>query len=227
MATGGLMVKLYRLTEWITRLAATNLLWIVFNIPVAYLTFNLFLVDTSDQLLVNLISLAILAPFIFFPATTAIFGVARKWVTGELDIKILRTFWKTYKENYVRSMLGGFVIVPLWLILIIDYVYFSKLNSPIFYLFLAIGIFMFVFTIHFFSNTVHFHLKFFAALKNSFLLAIGHPVHTIGIAIVNAFVVYVSFNVFTFLILLGMGSIAAYSSFFIYHKIWVRSSEQS
>jgi uncharacterized membrane protein YesL len=214
----GLILKLYRVSEWITRIAGTNLLWVLFNIPIAYLTVNIFLVKTADQLLVNILSIAILAPFIFFPSTTALFGVVRKWVIGETDVKVFRSFWKFYKENYVRSMLGGLVIVPIWIILAVDYFYFTNANTPLFYLFLLIGMFLFVFSIHFFSNSVHFHLKFGATLKNSMILAIGRPAHTIGITIVTALILYISFNIFTFLILLGMGSLIAFGSFFIYYR---------
>jgi uncharacterized membrane protein YesL len=218
MDSNSLMIKLFRFSEWILRLTLSNFLWLVLNLPIVYLTANLFFVTTSDQLLVNAITIALLAPFIFFPATSALFGLVRKWSQGELDVKIVRTFFKNYKENYLRSMVGGLVIVPLWLVLIFDFIYFSKLHSPLFYLFIAVGLFMFAFTINFFCNTVHFHLKFFVSLKNAFLLSIGRPIHTIGIALVNIIVFYISINVFTYLIILGMGAIAASLSFFIYYR---------
>lgn len=220
MDSSSLMIKLYRFSEWILRLTVSNFLWLAFNLPVVYLTANLFFVTTSDQLLVNGITIALLAPFIFFPATSALFGIVRKWSLGELDVKIIRTFWKNYRENYLRSMVGGLVIVPLWMILIFDFIYFSKLNSPLFYLFIAIGLFMFGFTINFFCNTVHFHLKFFVSLKNAFLLSIGRPVHTLGITFVYIIVFYISTNIFTYLIVLGMGSIAASLSFYIFYRNW-------
>jgi uncharacterized membrane protein YesL len=218
MVSGGLLPKLYRISEWITRIAGINLLWILFNLPITYLTVNLFLVRTADQLLVILLSIALLAPFIFFPSTTALFGVARKWALGETDVKLFRSFLIFYKENYVRSMIGGLVIVPMWIILVVDYFYFSKTNSPLFYLFLAIGMFALTFTFHFFSNTVHIHLKFWASIKNSIILAIGRPAHTIGITLLTTIIVYISFKIFTFLILLGMGALIAYGAFFIFYR---------
>jgi uncharacterized membrane protein YesL len=218
MGSGGLILKLYRFSEWVTRIAGLNLLWLCFNIPIAYLTVNIFLVQTADQLLVNLITIAFLTPFIFFPSTTALFGVVRKWVLGETDTKLLRSFWKFYKENYVRSMLGGLVIIPIWIILVVDYFYFTNADSPLFYLFLLLSMFILVFTVHFFSNTVHFHLKFGATLKNSMILAIGRPAHTIGITLISAIILYISFNLFTFLIILGMGTLISYGSFFVFYR---------
>ncbi|MEK3888585.1 YesL family protein [Bacillus sp. FSL K6-3431] len=218
METSGLIYGLYRFCVWTMKLFATNILWLLFNIPIAYLSFNLILSKTPQHLQINFITLAALAPFIFFPATTALFGVIRKWVTGESDIPLVRSFVKYYKDNYIRSMTIGFIIVPLWGVLIVDYFYFSNANSPLFYVFLLIGMFMFVFTFHLFSNTVHVHLKYFNAFKNSMLLTIGRPVHTIGIAVANAGILYVCFNVFPPLILLGMGTLIAFTSFYLYYK---------
>lgn len=218
METSGFVRGMYSISVWVTRFVATNALWILFNLPIAYLTFNMLYAKTSDQLLINVITIAILAPFIFFPATTAMFGVVRQWVIGEPHIPLIRSFYKYYKENYVRSLLGGLIIVPLFIILIVDYIYFTKTSSPLIFLFLFIGMFVFVFSIHFFSNTVHLKLKFYVALKNSMLLSIGRPVHTIGITAVSALIIYISLKIFTILILLGMGALITYFSFYLYNK---------
>ncbi|MCU9613068.1 DUF624 domain-containing protein [Caldibacillus lycopersici] len=218
METRGLFQRLYVVTEWITRISLSNVIWLLFNLPIVYLAFNVFVSTTPEQVIANVLLIGILAPFLFFPATTALFGVARKWVQGELGVKIVRSFWKYYRENYLRSMLGGFVIIVLWFLLVVDYYYFSTMKSPLFYLFLVVGMFIIVFTVNFFAITVHFEAKLFHTLKNSFLLALGRPVHTIGIAAICVAVYYVSFNVLPFLILLGMGSIIAYGTFYIFQK---------
>lgn len=218
MRTEGLIAVFYRFCEWIMKFFASNALWLIFNLPVVFFVFNLFLAKSADSLLANGLVIALLAPFLFFPSTSALFGVVRKWAIGESDAPIFRTFLNTYKENYKRSMAGGVLFTLLWSILIIDYFYFLKLNSPLIYLFIAIGAYIFVFTLHFVSNTVHVHLPFFPLLKNSMLLAIGRPIHTIGIAAFNVLILYISFNVFTFLIVLGIGSLIAFVSFFLYYK---------
>lgn len=218
MNTGGLVQQLYTATEWITRIFTANIVWLFFSLPIVYLSFNLFAVKDPAGLLVNGLTIAIFTPFILFPATAALFGLTRKWVTADSQVPLLRTYWKFYKENYTRSMTGGLLIVPIWIILVIDYLYFAKSGSPLYYLFLAIGVFMFVFTMHFFSNTVHFHLTLLQSLKNSMLLSIGKPVHTIGIAAGVGALFYVSTSVFPLLILLGFGSLTAWVAFYLFSR---------
>ncbi|WP_062350628.1 YesL family protein [Bacillus kwashiorkori] len=203
-------------TEWITRICFSNIIWLLFNLPIIYFAFNLLVSTNPNQLITNMLFIIILSPFLFFPSTTALFGITRKWVMGELDIKLIKSFFKYYKENYIRSVIGGLLLTVLWVFLFIDYFYFSTINSPIFYLFLAVGIFMLAFTINFFSITVHYEVKLFPTLKNCFQLALGRPVHTIGIAAITIITVYISFNL-PFLLLLGTGSIIAYSCFKIFN----------
>jgi hypothetical protein len=50
------------------------------------------------------------------------------------------------------------------------------------------------------------------------ILAIGRPAHTIGITLITTAILYISFNFFTFLILLGMGTLIAFGSFFIFYR---------
>lgn len=218
METSGLVRGIYGFSVWLIRFIGTNALWLLFNIPLVYLALNILAVQTTDQLIINLITVVILAPFIFFPATTAMFGVVRQWIIGNTEIALIRSYWKYYKENYIRSLLGGLIIVPLLVILVIDYFYFTKASSPLTYIFLFIGMFAFVFMMHFFSNTVHLDLKFYTSFKNSFLLSIGNPVYTIGISVCSAVIFYISFQVYSVLIFIGTGALIAFCSFFLYYK---------
>lgn len=218
MKTVGLLQQLNTVTEWITKIFTANILWLFFNLPIVYLTFNLFAIKDPAGLIVNGLTIAFFAPFILFPATTALFGIIRKWVTADSQVPLIRSYWRFYKENYIRSMIGGLLIVPLWFILVIDYFSFAKTSSPLSYLFLAAGVFMFVFTLHFFSNTVHFHLKLFQSLKNAMLLSIGKPLHTVGITVGIGILFYISTSIFPLLILLGLGSLGTLVAFFVFNK---------
>lgn len=226
METSGFLRGLYGFSVWLMRFIGTNGLWLLFNIPLVYLTLNILSVKTTDQLIINLITVVILAPFIFFPATTAMFGVVRQWIIGNTEVALIRSYWKYYKENYLRSLLGGLIIVPLLVILIIDYFYFTGARSPLTYIFLFIGMFAFVFIMHFFSNTVHVDLKFFTSFRNSFLLSIGNPVYTIGITASSAVILYISIEVYIVLMFLGTGALIAFCSFFLYYKNQTKLADQ-
>ncbi|MEJ1715142.1 YesL family protein, partial [Escherichia coli] len=74
----------------------------------------------NDHVLLNWV-MGILAPFTLFPAISALFNVVRKWVMGDSDVPILRTFFKGYKDNYKQSMIGGIFYTLLFVIMWVDY----------------------------------------------------------------------------------------------------------
>ena len=173
MEMRGLMGGLYKISEWIMRLSVTNVLWIICSIPFIFLIFPVIVAQSTDQLLSSLILSSVIAPFTLFPATAAMFGVARKWVMGEVDAPLLRTFFRNYKESYVQSMIGGILYVILFTILIVDFqVYLRELKSfqLISYLFIAIMALLAVSLFNFFSMVVHYHMKTFQLLKMPYCL---------------------------------------------------------
>ena len=66
-----IVTSLDRILQWIMRLAVVNGLWILFSL---------------FGLLVGGV----------FPATVAALGLSRKWILGEQEVKI----WKTFKQIY-------------------------------------------------------------------------------------------------------------------------------
>src|SRR5690625_5662858 len=104
MQTNGIIGGLYTITEWATRLALTNILWLIFNIPVLLSVLTLLIVTSMHDLIFISAITVILLPLFFFPATSAMFAVIRRWIIGEVDVRIISSFWQHYKRNYVRSM---------------------------------------------------------------------------------------------------------------------------
>lgn len=220
------MELLYNLTDWIVRMLAVNLLWIIFNIPIIFLLINLFLAKSTNELIAIGIILWGIVPFLFFPATTSLFAVVRNWVLKKQDLPIIHSFWKFYKENYTRSMIAGIIIGFMWLIAIVDYYFFTAQISVYFkYPFIVIFIYLFVYTLHFISGTVHFETKLFTSLKNALFITIGSPISNLGLSILNGVIIYISFNYFTFIIPLFIGSIIALISFLGFYKIYIRVEE--
>ena len=64
---------IYNVLEWITRFAYLNLLWILFSLAGGVI-------------------------FGFFPATIAMFAIAREWLKGNRNTNF-NTFWKHYRET--------------------------------------------------------------------------------------------------------------------------------
>src|SRR5699024_2801656 len=107
----GITGRLFRLCEVVMRLAYVNLLWVLFT------------------------ALG-LGLFGIFPATVALFTVTRKWVMGDHDIPIFSTFWHTYRKEFFKSTLFGFILFVIGYIIYVDLVYLptgdrksTRLNS--------------------------------------------------------------------------------------------------
>jgi uncharacterized membrane protein YesL len=212
MILNGKLGGIYTACEWIMRFSGANLFWALFNIPIVILILNLVSASSLNQVTFSYIAILILLPFVFFPATTALFAVVRKWVMKDESIKMIPAFIKYYRENYLRSLTGGLLIVLTWFV-VVFYCYILYINKGLsLFMLLPIGI-LFVFTMNFFSINVHFEVKLFASLKHAVLITIGRPLITLGIGIVSGLVLYLSINILTFLIPFFIGSLMAYTAF--------------
>lgn len=231
MEMRGMMGGFYKISEWIMRLSVTNVLWIVCSLPFIILLFPVLFAQDSGQLLGYFIVAGIVAPFTLFPATAAMFSVARKWVMGEVDAPLLRTFFRNYKDSYVQSMIGGIIYVILFSILIVDFrVYLVKLESLrlLSYLFIALLALLAVSLFNFFSMVVHYHMKTMQLLKNAVLLTIGRPFRSLSTVILCGFVIYISFSSpkLMFLVPFFTGSVVAIIAFWNFYGIYTKLQDQ-
>lgn len=225
MEMRGMMGGFYKISEWIMRLSVTNVLWLLCSLPVWFFLL-LFLVTpdmTTAEAVWLLIFTAIVAPFTLFPATSAMFSVARKWVMGDTDAPLFKTFFRSYKQNYLQAMLGGILYAVLFGILGVDcYEYYSgnlKSLGVLAILFLALMVLLFVSLFQFFSLLSHFHMKTMQILKNAVVLTIGRPFRALSTAIASAVILYISFR-YTFLLVFFAGSVIAAIAFFnFYHTV--------
>ncbi|WP_080848927.1 YesL family protein [Cytobacillus gottheilii] len=150
--------RAYAATEWITKFAYVNLLWIGF-------------------------SLAGLVVFGIFPATVSMFTVVRKWIMGDADIPIFQTFWNTYKSEFMKSnSLGAITIFVLGLI-ILNLVIIQNAGSGFFGI-IQVPVYMFMFVagitiFYMFPVYVHFELTLVQIIKNSFLMMLLHPIENL------------------------------------------------
>ncbi|MCM3123904.1 MULTISPECIES: YesL family protein [unclassified Mesobacillus] len=150
--------RAFAATEWITKFAYINLLWMGFS-------------------LAGLIVLG------FFPATVAMFTIIRKWLKGETEIPIFRTFWTTWKSEFFRSNGLGLLVAAVVGLIVFNMVFVEKsvtgftsvIQIPIYlFMFAAIMTIMYLFPVY-----VHFELKWFQMVKNSFLMMLISPIENI------------------------------------------------
>lgn len=160
--------KLYEVLSWITKFIYLNILWIIFS-------------------LLGIVFLG------FFPATATMFGITRKWLLGEKDIPIFKTFLKLYKTNFIESNIIGSLLLIFGAILYIDLRFFQTTDSILlsfFNFFIIFAFFIyFVVVLYIFPVYVHYKLKIFEYIKHSIIIVIGKPLHSI-MMIVGSYLVY-------------------------------------
>ncbi|GAA4862851.1 YesL family protein [Paenibacillus vulneris] len=229
----GLMGGFYRISEWIMRLSVINVLWALCSLPVFIVglmgLMSLQIDETFSQFYFFLLILGVLSPFTLFPATAAMFSVARKWLTGEEDVPLFKTFFRGYKENYKQAMLGGLIYLVFGIIIGVNLYFYNTRPgnlSLLKYLILMLTVLLTVSLFHFFSILSHLHMKLLQIIKNAVLISIGHPVRSISMLVLNGVVIYFSFAKFTFLIPFFMGTIVAVISFWHFNHIFGRLQEK-
>lgn len=227
----GLMGGFYRISEWIMRLSVINVLWVICSIPFFFLLLSMMITPdaTNEQLITMLWTLAIVAPFTLIPATAAMFAVTRKWVMGDEDVPLFKTYFRSYKENYKQSMLGGLIFLIIGAIMIVNFQFYSGRTDGLRWLslvFLSFGVIFAAAFINFMSMIVHFHMKLFQLVKNAFIMTLGQPLMSVGVLITNGFIIYMSGR-FTFLIPFFMGTLCAYTSFWYFHRTFQRIQDKA
>ena len=158
MQFGGIAGGFYQAGTWIIRLFTLNLLWLLFSL-LGLLVFGL------------------------FPATIAMFTVVRKWINGHKDLPLIRTFWDSYRTNFLRANILGFIQIVIAYMIYIDYMFLDTLSGwsavllnviLISALILFSVVLLFIFPVY-----VHYQLKIFQYIRLSIIIGISYPIQTI------------------------------------------------
>lgn len=165
----GPMGGLQKVAEWITRLAYINLLWLGFTI-------------------------AGLVLFTFYPATFAMFAVIRKWIMGETDLPVFKTFLSYFKKDFLSGNLIGLMVTVIAVVLFVDLQFLLNyagggLAVYFYYPVLFVTLVVALGTLFVFPVYVHYQLKHVQVLKTAFFLMAINPllsilmVVTLGVSI--------------------------------------------
>jgi len=235
MEPRGFVGGIYRISEWIMRLSVINVLWIICGFPFFFVLVSILLslltgTVTLEEFVKSIqswaILLTVLAPFTFFPSTSAMYTVTRKWVTGETDVPLFKTFFKGYKENFKQSVFAGLIFSILIYVLVIDYYFFVEKMPVLSYIFIAFLVLVFISLFNFFSMIVHYQMKTIQLIKNAFLISIGKPVRSFITAILACAILYISFAHFQWLFIFFTGSVIAYIAYWNFNLIYIKLQEQ-
>lgn len=222
MESKGLMGGFYKISEWIMRIAGSNLLWVLCSSPfLFFLITKLLFLQNPDLPPENLtiLAMAVLTPFVLFPATSALFSVTRKWVMGQTDLGVFKVYFKSYKENYKQSMIGGIFYTILVVVMVFDYtVYMNQFQNLqiigiIVIFFLAL---LLLSMFNFFSLLSHYQLKTTQLLKNAVMFTIISPLRTLLTLVVAIAVGYFTLR-YGWLFFVGTASLIAFVAFYNFY----------
>jgi uncharacterized membrane protein YesL len=177
-----------RVIEIIGNLVQLNIIWIIMCLPVITI----------------------------FPATVAMYGVVRKWISGRDSEGIFRLYFSLFRECFVQSFgisIGWFILA---LFLYFDY-HIMRFNGSIFILGLVTLIFLAI-TVYLFPAMVHFNTNWKNIIRNSLTMAIAYPLKTVllvGILLVTILLIYI-----LPISILILGSVSAYLSYRVCHSLF-------
>lgn len=179
----------YTMCVWITRFVYLNLLWILFT----------------------LLGIGI---FGFFPSTAAMFSVVRKWIMGEPDVPIFKTFWKSYRKDFIKSNILGLLMLFAGYFLYIELQILRSQESFIYFvaslMIIATFILYLITFVYLFPLFVHFDIKTIQYLKWSLIIGVFHPILTIVLGVGIYIIHYATFMFAPALLFLFGGSVTAY-----------------
>lgn len=190
------MEKIDQVFRLISRFALLNLLWIGFSA----------------------IGLVVAG---FFPATVTMFAVARKWVRGEQQTAVFRTFWSIYKQVFLKANIYGWVIALIGGILYINYrvMVAAGTDIPIIvvfsYLFLVLLYFLFIVTL--LPVSVHFNGGAKEIIIKSFQFMIGRAHLALILLILVWTSLYLSLA-FPTVLLFFTGSVLSYMMMWFFQR---------
>ncbi|MCT1902108.1 YesL family protein [Oceanobacillus sojae] len=185
----GFIAGYYNFCLWITRWLYVHFLWIGFTI----------------------LGLGVLG---IMPATAAMFAVVRKWVQGDTDRPIFPLFWKTYKQEFLRSNILGGILFLIGYGLFIQYQILRSQEEAVYYVasfaILALAALFTVILLYFFPVFSHFKLSNIQYLLWPFMIGFLHPVLTIVLFTAVAGIYYLVYISMPGLLFLMGGSVAAF-----------------
>jgi len=179
----------YRLCVWVTRFAYVNVLWILFTF-------------------LGLVFLGAM------PSTVAMFAVIRKWVTGDKEVPIFKTFLESYRTEFVKANILGYIFFGIGALLYID-LQFLRTQEGLLNLVLSHGILVlffiyFIMLLFVFPIFVHFELKFTRYITWPLIIGIVHPIVTIAMILGTVVAFYILFKVLPALALFFGGSVMTF-----------------
>ncbi|APC49552.1 hypothetical protein BME96_15710 [Virgibacillus halodenitrificans] len=212
---------IYQLSEWFMRLSITNIAWFISNLPIAYLLLNFVYAETKESRYILAIGILLLAPFLFFPATSALFAMVRDWILKKEQCSLIKTYFTYFRKNYCFSLLGGLLLTGIWAILVIDFIYVRQINVLLLFCILGLGVVIYIFTINFFIVLVHYDEKLTVLMKKAFVLTLVSPKLFFIHLFASSGILYISIGGWLVLLPFFTAALIAFISYSAFYRIYL------
>lgn len=134
-----------------------------------------------------------LVAFGIFPSTASLYTVVRKWMVQGTDTPVWKTFWGTYRKEFLKANLVGYLFLLIGWLLFIDLKFFQHQGNVfglvISYVFVIAFIIYMVMALFLFPVFVHYDLKILKYLKQTFFIVMLRPLEVI-FAVIGSIGVY-------------------------------------
>ncbi|ANU22037.1 YesL family protein [Planococcus donghaensis] len=216
----GLMGVIYTASEWFLKMTIVNFMWFLMSLPL-FAAFMIFDITNATGLILFGLAVLVFVPLLFFPATTAVFASARDWLLDQ-DVSLVKQYVISLKENYKESSKMGVPFAAMWLSWYFGYFYLRSGSSIIDLLFLLTGLALFVYTVNFFSISVHYRMNSKERLKNAFFVSAGSPLLSVFILVSNGVLIWITGVKLLWLFPLLICSLGAFLSFSVFYRLTLR-----
>lgn len=180
----------------------------------------IFLTKVANLMILNLLTILCCIPIITAgPAVTALYYVTIKMARGD-DPYIVKSYFKSFKENFKQGAIIGIVMLALTIVIILDWevviLMMSGITATVLKVVLGIVTIFFVMTgLYVFPVLARFENTIRQTVKNAFLISIMSLPKTVVIVLIHLLplgLLLLSIQVLPFLFLLGMPAVAYLSS---------------
>jgi uncharacterized membrane protein YesL len=176
----------------------------------------------SHFLLTNIMWILLCLPVItILPATTALFGVMKKWSTEGIEAGIFKLFLKEFRSNFRKSFIIGILFGIAGFIIFIDFTILLQvefagrmvlLTTLIFLTMLYIFISLYIVFI-----LVQYDFSILHSIKNALFMSISYIFHTmLCLALIGMALVITYFAPYFLLI---FGSVLSFSLYHVFNRI--------
>ena len=159
------------------------------------------------------------------PSTVAMYAIFRHWAMGRDDLPVFKTFWETFKREFLKANILGVILLMIaymlyvnWNFLELDGEWITAFSQ---FILLVATVIYGVMLIYIFPIYVQYENKPFVYFKNAILMALYQPFRTLYAIAACLTLYYIFFILPVFIFLMG-ASLSSFVLMWITYRTFMR-----